>query len=84
MAIRPWRRRITAYTAKLREVRRRLKAEGRHSIDENALFAGYERLRQIEAQVIDTTQNRRRAQRRDHHRQREPLQSASNSQFKTF
>ena len=61
----------------LREVRRRLKAEGRHSIDENALFAGYERLRQIEAQAIDTTQNRRRAQRRDHHRQREPLQIAA-------
>ena len=60
----------------LREVRRRLKAEGRQSIDENALFAGYERLRQIEAQAIDTTQNRRRAQRRDHHRQREPLQIA--------
>jgi len=60
----------------LREVRRRLKAEGRHSIDENALFAGYERLRLIEAQAIDTTQNRRRAQRRDHHRQREPLQIA--------
>ena len=60
----------------LREVRRRLKAEGRQSIDENALFAGYERLRLLEAQPIDTTQNRRRAQRRDHHRQREPLQSA--------
>lgn len=61
----------------LREVRRRLKAEGRQSIDENALFAGYERLRQIEAQAIDTTQNRRRAQRRDHHQQREPLQATA-------
>jgi putative transposase len=61
----------------LREVRRRLKAEGRQSIDENALFAGYERLRQIEAQAIDTTQNRRRAQRRDHHQQREPLASTA-------
>lgn len=57
----------------LREVRRRLKAEGRHSIDEAALFAGYERLRQIEAQALDATQNRRRAQRRDHHQHREPL-----------
>jgi hypothetical protein len=37
------------------------------------LFAGYERLRQIEAQALDATQNRRRAQRRDHHQHREPL-----------
>jgi len=29
----------------LREVRRQLKAEGRNSLDEAALFAGYERLR---------------------------------------
>lgn len=60
----------------LREVRRRFKVEGRKSVDENALFAGYERLRQLETQALDATQNRRRAQRRAHHRQRELFQRA--------
>lgn len=59
----------------LREVRRQLKAEGQRSIDEAALFAGYERLRALEAQAVDKTRkSRRQAQRRRQHQAREPLQ----------
>jgi putative transposase len=60
----------------LREVRRQLKAEGQRNIDEAALFAGYERLRALEAQAVDKTlKSRRQAQRRRQHQAREPLQT---------
>lgn len=57
----------------LRDVRRRLKAEGQRSIDEAALFASYERLRALEAHAVDTTRKRRRQAQRRRHQQREPL-----------
>ncbi len=62
----------------LRAVRRKLKEEGERAVDEAALFAGYERLREIETQAVNTTtQARRQAQRRRQHQAREVLHTAN-------
>jgi putative transposase len=64
----------------LRAVRRKLKEEGAQAVDETALFAGYERLRAIEAQAVNATAKaRRQAQRRRHHHAREPLHTANDA-----
>jgi putative transposase len=64
----------------LRTVRRKLKEEGEQAVDETALFAGYERLRAIEAQAVNATAKaRRQAQRRRHHHAREPLHTANDA-----
>jgi putative transposase len=64
----------------LRAVRRKLREEGAQAVDETALFAGYERLRAIEAQAVSATaQARRQAQRRRHHHAREPLYTGNDA-----
>jgi len=64
----------------LRAVRRKLREEGAQAVDETALFAGYERLRAIEAQAVSATaQARRQAQRRRHHHAREPLYAGNDA-----
>ena len=52
----------------LREIRRRLKEEGRGAVDEAVIFAAYNRLKTIEATAVHETQAaRRKAQRQRHH-----------------
>lgn len=52
----------------LREIRRRLREEGRQHVDEKLIFAAYDRLRAIERQAVATTKaTRRKEQRRRMH-----------------
>jgi len=52
----------------LREVRRKLKEEGRQSVNEDVIFDAYNRLRVLEAEAVHETKKTRRAaqRRRDH------------------
>jgi putative transposase len=62
----------------LRAVRRQLKEAGEQAVDETALFAGYERLRAIEAHAVNATAKaRRQAQRWRHHHAREPFRTSN-------
>jgi putative transposase len=58
----------------LREVRRKLKDEGRRSVNEDLIFDAYNRLRVLEAEAVQETKKARRAaQRRRGHAQVERL-----------
>jgi putative transposase len=58
----------------LREVRRKLKEEGRQSVNEDLIFDAYNRLRALEAEAVQETKKARRAaQRRRGHAQVEGL-----------
>jgi putative transposase len=68
----------------LRDVRRKLKEEGRKSVNEDLIFDAYNRLRRLEAEAVNETKKvRRQAQRRRGHAQvdrsqPEPLTPVSN------
>lgn len=66
----------------LREVRRKLKEEGRKSVNEDVIFDAYNRLRVLEAEAVDETKKTRRAaQRRRGHAQGDPSQPKSLTAF---
>jgi putative transposase len=66
----------------LREVRRKLKEEGRQSVNEDVIFDAYNRLRVLEAEAVhETRKTRRAAQRRRDHAHVVPLQPKPLSSF---
>jgi putative transposase len=66
----------------LREVRRKLKEEGRQSVNEDVIFDAYNRLRVLEAEAVhETKKTRRAAQRRRDHAHVVPPQPKSLSSF---
>lgn len=66
----------------LREVRRKLKDEGRKSVNEDVIFDAYNRLRVLEAEAVhETKKMRRAAQRRRDHAHVVPPQSKPLSSF---
>jgi putative transposase len=61
----------------LRQVRRRLKAEGQHAVNEELIFDAYNRLRALEDEALrDTKKARRVAQQRRLHARAERLAPA--------
>ena len=70
------------FRSELREVRRKLKEEGRKSVNEDVIFDAYNRLRVLEAEAVHETQKTRRAaQRRRDHAQVVPPQPKPLSSF---
>ncbi|WP_175452579.1 Mu transposase C-terminal domain-containing protein [Thiohalomonas denitrificans] len=65
----------------LREVRRRLKEEGRKHIDENAIFEAYNRMKEIEQNATRETKKVRRANQRQRSAKRQPKPKAPVSRF---
>ena len=62
----------------LQQIRRQLQEQGRNSVDEQLIFAAYERLRTIEQNAVRTTKAARRKQQRERlHQCREELLPAS-------